>query len=92
MSNYPDGMRESDIPGYDDTDGTIRTICPECGYDGEVEGTFTPSGRGRYATLFFSGSCPECGADIDEDDAGPEPDWESIAAERDEARCDYYDY
>lgn len=29
-SNYPDGMRESDIPGYNDI------YCPECESTGEV--------------------------------------------------------
>lgn len=41
MSNYPDGMRESDIPGYWDIE------CPECEGEGcdHCDGTGTVDSR-----------------------------------------------
>ena len=51
LSNYPDGMRESDIPGWWDTE------CPVCDGSGEVDGE-DPDDQG---SIYCCGNCEGSG-------------------------------
>lgn len=63
LSNYPDGVTESMIPGYYDWEQEVKVKCKHCNYEGDAELTFTP-GYGRYADADGTGECPACGEEI----------------------------
>jgi hypothetical protein len=75
--NYPDGMRESDIPGFNDWEQEVAIECSGCGFKGDAELSFSPGMR-RYDDCHGIGECPECGDEVEaviEPDL-PDPDYD----------------
>lgn len=74
MTNLPDGVRHSDLPGWNSRERTVDESCT-CGWSGEIEVDIDYSGN--YASYSFD--CPQCGKGwCEEIDTRPEYDADDI--------------
>ena len=55
--NLPPGVRDTDLPGYNDVEEVREESCFYCDWSDEIEVVIDKTGR--YSTYFFD--CPKCG-------------------------------
>jgi predicted RNA-binding Zn-ribbon protein involved in translation (DUF1610 family) len=75
LSNYPPGMKNSDIPGWFDIEKEIEGRCESCGFEGSQ--FVTTDNDPSKSTHLYEWECPKCGVitegeedDDIEDDGG----------------------
>lgn len=76
MSNLPDGVRDTDLPGYNDSEETREVYCAVCDTEVEVEGVYTSNNlshrqivRGASPGTFYF-TCPVCETEGEDEVAG----------------------